>query len=168
MGSAGGLGSVLAAGALLTLIGGGAGLAVGFVAARQSTPALDGSAVLPPAPDVSAAQVSNPLADDSTPVASARLRPVPVPVILTSLASPPGHWIRLEAMALVDHDATDAAELLADRVGEQILTYLRTVDLRQIQSPSGFLGFRRDLNDIVRSLSNDQVRGVLVHGLVVE
>jgi hypothetical protein len=59
-------------------------------------------------------------------------------------------------------------ELLAEKAGEQILTYLRSVRLSQLESPSGILGLRDDLDETVRTLSEGEVRGVLIHGLVVE
>jgi flagellar FliL protein len=48
------------------------------------------------------------------------------------------------------------------------LTYLRTLRLDQLEGPSGILGLRDDLNATVMALSNGEVRGVLIHGLVVE
>ena len=59
-------------------------------------------------------------------------------------------------------------ELLAEEAGEQILTYLRSIRLSQLESPSGILGLRDDLDETVKTLSGGEVRGVLIHGLVVE
>jgi hypothetical protein len=59
-------------------------------------------------------------------------------------------------------------ELLAEEAGEQILTYLRSVRLSQLQSASGILALRDDIDETVQVLSGGQIRGVLIHGLVVE
>lgn len=93
---------------------------------------------------------------------------VPFPPVLTTLAAPPGRWIRLEGSALVRMETVETKEVLAEKAAEQILTYLRTVSLDQMEGPSGLLGLREDINEMVRVLSNDQVRGILIHGLVVE
>lgn len=96
------------------------------------------------------------------------LKVVPFPPILTTLAEPKGKWIRLEGALLALPSTEKAPELLAEETGEQILAYLRTLRLSQIETPSGFLGLRDDLNETVKVMSDGQVRGVLIHGLVVE
>ena len=65
-------------------------------------------------------------------------------------------------------EAEDSPEVLAERSGEQILTYLRSLRLDQIEGPSNVLGFREDLNEMLRVLSKGQVKGILINGLVVE
>ena len=59
-------------------------------------------------------------------------------------------------------------ELLAEEAGEQILTYLRSVRLSQLETASGILALRDDLDETVQVLSGGEVRSVLIHGLVVE
>ncbi len=99
---------------------------------------------------------------------SADLAVVPFPPVLTVLANPKEKWIRLEGSVLVRANAATPAEQLGQRAGQQILSYLKTVDLAQIEGPSGFLALRHDLNETVRTLSDGEVRGVLIHGLIVE
>ena len=100
--------------------------------------------------------------------ANPSLRIVPIPAVLTTLAAPEGKWIRLEGSILVEAEAQTQSELLAEKAGEQILTYLRTVRLDQLQGPSGFLALRDDLNETVNALSGGEVRAILIHGLLVE
>jgi len=88
--------------------------------------------------------------------------------VLTTLRSPKNKWIRLEGSILVNPSAEIPHEQLSERAGEQILSYLRTADLAQIEGPSGFLALRNDLNETLRTLSNGDVQGLLIHGLVVE
>lgn len=88
--------------------------------------------------------------------------------VLTTLRSPKDKWIRLEGSILVNARAEIPHEQLSERAGEQILSYLRTADLAQIEGPSGFLALRNDLNETLRTLSNGDVQGLLIHGLVVE
>ncbi len=93
---------------------------------------------------------------------------LPFPPVLTTLAEPKGTWIRLEGSVLVAAEAEEPPELLAEKAGEQILSYLRTLRLDQLEGTSGMMGLREDLNETVRVLSGSQVRGVLIHGLLIE
>jgi flagellar FliL protein len=49
-----------------------------------------------------------------------------------------------------------------------ILGYLRTIRLSQIEGASGFLAFRDDLDDLVKTASRGDVRKFLIKSLVVE
>lgn len=108
-----------------------------------------------------------PLAGDEEPL-SADLAVVPFPPVVTALANPRGKWIRLEGAVLVRSESKTPPEQIGQRAAEQMLTYLKTVNLSDIEGPSGFLALRHDLNDTVRALSDGSVRGVLIHGLIVE
>lgn len=92
----------------------------------------------------------------------------PFPPVLTSLAAPPGTWIRIEGSMLVSEHAGERPEILVEQAATNVLAFLRTLKLSQIEGPSGLLYFRQDLNDLVSSMSDGQVREVLIHGLVVE
>ncbi len=96
------------------------------------------------------------------------LRTVVFPPVLTTLAEPKGKWIRLEGSILITTEAEDPPEILAERSGEQILTYLRSLRLDQLEGPTNILGLREDLTEMLRVLSNGQVKGILINGLVVE
>lgn len=93
---------------------------------------------------------------------------IPFPPVLTTLAEPKGKWIRVEGSILVSNTSQVPPELLAEKSGEQILSYLRTLRLEQIEGPSGLLGLREDLNDMIRILSGGDAKAVLIHGLIVE
>lgn len=96
------------------------------------------------------------------------LRVVMFPPVLTTLTEPKGKWIRLEGSILITSDAEEPPEVLAERSGEQILTYLRSLRLDQLEGPASILGLREDLTEMLRVLSNGQVKGILINGLVVE
>ena len=96
------------------------------------------------------------------------MKVMPFPPVLTTLAAPKGIWIRIEGSLLLAKETEDNPEILVEKAGTQILTYLRTARLAQIEGPSGFLHLREDLNNTVSALSGGQVREVLVHTMVVE
>jgi flagellar protein FliL len=92
----------------------------------------------------------------------------PLPPIVTNLASPKGTWIRIEASVVVGADAAAGANALVAAIAEDIVAYLRTVSLAQIEGPSGFLHLREDLNDRARIRTGGKIRELVVQALVLE
>ncbi len=88
--------------------------------------------------------------------------------ITTNLASPPNTWIRLEAAAVLTGDLGKESDPLLAEITEDIVAYLRTVPLEQLEGPSGFQNLREDLDDRVRVRSKGQVSDLLIQGLVIE
>jgi len=177
----GGLMPMLTVVLLLSLVGAGTGFAVGVFlqpgteAAAVAHPAEAPAEAHAASADVTAGEhagAPEKSADNGAPAdepaADEGLKVVPLPPIVTTLAAPEGKWIRLEGSILADPAGAGAPEVIAEKAGEQILAYLRTVKLAQIQGPSGFLALRDDLNETVSSLSKGEVRAVLIHGLLVE
>jgi flagellar protein FliL len=98
--------------------------------------------------------------------ANANLRPL-APIV-TNLASPERTWIRLEASLVMDGDHAAEANALTAQITEDIVAFLRTVALVQIQGASGFQHLREDLNDRVRVRSGGKVRDLVVQSLIIE
>ncbi len=88
--------------------------------------------------------------------------------IITNLASPERTWIRLEASLVMDGDQTAESNVLTAQITEDIVAFLRTVALVQIQGASGFQHLREDLNDRVRVRSGGKVRDLVIQTLIVE
>lgn len=179
---------------LLTLVGAGTGLAVGSLLQSDSVTASPDDTGESPIESASAGNAEKPAAGDhggdhGAPAEHASadgtndaleeeeveaepdpgtMKAVPFPPVLTTLAEPKGKWIRVEGSILVSTESHDPPELLAERSGEQILSYLRTLRLDQIEGPSGMLGLREDLNEMIKVLSKGEAKGVLIHGLIVE
>lgn len=167
---------------LLSLMGAGAGFAVGVLLQPakepEKPPAQPAPAEAPKAttageapseakPSAGEASLDETAADEDAP-ADADLKVVTIPPVLTTLAAPEGKWIRLEGAILAKPGGAKPPDLLAEEAGEQVLAYLRTVRLDQLQGPSGYLALRDDLNETVRSMSRGDVQGLLIHGLLVE
>jgi flagellar FliL protein len=88
--------------------------------------------------------------------------------IVTNLASPAHSWIRLEAMLVTESLQAPDASVLEAQITEDIVAFLRTLALVQIQGPSGFQHLREDLIDRVRVRSGGKVRDLVVQSLIVE
>lgn len=93
---------------------------------------------------------------------------VPLAPIITNLAEPEGAWVRVEGSLLAVQDSKEKPEVLAEKMTGDILGYLRTIRLSQIEGASGFLAFRDDLDDLVKTASGGDVRKFLIKSLVVE
>lgn len=92
----------------------------------------------------------------------------PLASIVTNLAEPHDVWIRLEASIIFDDEAIAADEVLAGQIGEDILAYLRTVTLSQIEGPSGMQHLREDLVERARIRSDGRVKELVIQSLVVQ
>lgn len=92
----------------------------------------------------------------------------PLAPILTNLAEPRDVWIRIEASIVFDDEEIAADEVLAAKITEDILTYLRTVSLSQIESPSGMQHLREDLIERARIRSEGRVKELVIQTLVLQ
>lgn len=162
---------------LLTLVGAGAGFAVGSLLGESKLAGAEATLPSSAAPDALLKDESATKAEEGSEVPqdtasealhSDDVRLTSFPPVLTTLLEPKGKWIRLEGSIMIAASGEKQPELLAEEAGEQILTYLRNVRLSELQSASGILALRDDLDETVQALSGGEVRGVLIHGLVVE
>ncbi|MEQ1524541.1 MAG: flagellar basal body-associated FliL family protein [Aestuariivirga sp.] len=149
---------------LLTLIAGGGGFAVATMLGPNLAPA--------PQAEVAASEgdhVSKPAegeAGDEHGENNGIIRQL-APIV-TNLASPKDVWMRIEVSIVIKPEAKSEQDLIVVRSSDEILALLRTVDLAQIEGPSGFLHFREDINDLVRESSEHKVAQVLINSMVVE
>ena len=90
------------------------------------------------------------------------------PPIVTNLAGPKGTWIRLEAASWWTERGQGGQPCSPAQITEDIVAYLRTVPLAQIEGASGFQHLREDLNDRVRMRSDGKVRELVIQSLIVE
>lgn len=91
----------------------------------------------------------------------------PLSPIVTNLAGTPPVWIRVEA-SLVFHEVPSDADALSARISEDLVGFLRTVSVKQLEGATGFQHLTEDLNDRVRVRSNGRVRELVIQGLIIE
>jgi flagellar protein FliL len=92
----------------------------------------------------------------------------PLAPIISNLGFPSETWMRLELTVLMSPTASTEQDVVAAKAGESIVTFLRTLNLKQIEGPSGFLHFREDLSDLLTTQFKGTVTGVLIGSMVVE
>jgi flagellar FliL protein len=88
--------------------------------------------------------------------------------MVTNLGAPGGTWIRLEGSFVMTGLEPLAAERLAAEVQQDMLGYLRTTSLAQLEGASGLLHLREDLNDIAKVHSGGHVTKFILETMVVQ
>lgn len=101
-------------------------------------------------------------------VVAANSRLLDLPAIVTNLGSPQETWIRLEASLLLQPKAPPQPEALAAQVANDILAFLRSTSLSQIQGPAGLQSLRDDLNERVALRTNGVAKELVIRTLVVQ
>lgn len=86
--------------------------------------------------------------------------------ITTNLAVPETIWIRLELSLVFDQPPQDP--LLADAIQQDILAYVRTVKLMQVQGASGYQHLKSDLIERAGIRSKGLVKDVLIRTMLFE
>ncbi|MEM5471541.1 flagellar basal body-associated FliL family protein [Hoeflea sp. AS60] len=85
--------------------------------------------------------------------------------ITTNLSYPSDNWIRVEVSLVF---ANEPDEAISDQIHQDILAYLRTVSLQQIEGPRGFQYLREDLRERVKLRSEGRVNDLLMRTFVIE
>lgn len=93
---------------------------------------------------------------------------VDLPPIVTNLGAPQDTWIRLEGSIVFDPKTLPHPEAVAGQIGDDVLAYLRTVSLRQLEGPIGLEDIRQDLNERAVTRSGGKVRAFVIRTLVVQ
>jgi flagellar FliL protein len=85
--------------------------------------------------------------------------------ILTNLAYPTESMVRLE-MSIVFRDAVDGA--IATAIQQDILAYMRTTSIQQIQGPRGFSYLHDDLKERALLRSQGKVADLVFRTFIIE
>ncbi len=85
--------------------------------------------------------------------------------ILTNLASPKGVWVRMEIAVF---GAEEIGEKLAEKVHQDIFSFMRTVKLHHIEGPSGYINLKSELAERAVLSSEGKIEGVLIRTLIFE
>jgi flagellar FliL protein len=91
-----------------------------------------------------------------------------LPPIVTNLGAPHDTWIRLEGSIIFDPRTLPHPEAVASRIGDDILAYLRTVSLHELEGPVGLENIRQDLNERAATRGGGKVRAFVIRTLVVQ
>ena len=88
--------------------------------------------------------------------------------VVTNLADSNDAWVRLESSVVFKTGSVPNPDVALAEIRSDIVAYLRTVSLKQIEGASGLLHLREDLNERVALRTKGQVRELIVEMLVVQ
>ena len=113
-------------------------------------------------------QVQQLSADDKDKKNGSILAVYDLPAVVTNIGSPSDVWVRLEGSMIFDPREMQSPEAIGAVVADDLLAYLRTVSLQQIQGPVGLQALRQELNDRVAVRTARQVKEFVLRTLVVQ
>lgn len=149
--STSGLGGLIAAVGLVTLVAGGVGFLGGHQLRRGMT-----------APPATAGQFS-----PAKVLQQPSMQFATLPPIITNLGGDITAWLRLEASVVIEGDKPVTGQLTA-QLAEDATALLRTLSLQQIAGASGFQHLREELKERMRLRSAGRVKDVVIQSLVIE
>ncbi|MBZ9794925.1 flagellar basal body-associated FliL family protein [Mesorhizobium sp. ES1-4] len=85
--------------------------------------------------------------------------------ITTNIASPADTWIRMEVSVVYDAPQPPA---LAEDIHQDLLAYVRTLKMHQIEGASGYQHLKADLDERASIRSQGHVKQVLIRTLLLE
>jgi flagellar protein FliL len=88
--------------------------------------------------------------------------------VVTNLANSESDWIRLEASIVYKAGDYLNSDVLVAETRQDVLAYLRTVSLSQVQGPSGLLHVREDLNERAKIRSKGTIQELVLETLVIQ
>lgn len=89
-----------------------------------------------------------------------------LPTITTNLAAPSDTWLRLEVAIQLDQPSEDPT--LGETIQQDLIAFMRTVKLHQIEGASGFQHLKADLTERAAIRSDGHVKAVLIRTLLFE
>lgn len=150
---------------VLTAVGGGGGWVIGNMLAPQVKQAEETAKAAEEAAAGEHGGEAKKEEEGLPPISTEANGVVALEPITTNLAYPSENWIRLE-VALMFNGPPDVK--IAEDVHQDIMAYLRTVSLQQVEGPRGFQYLKDDLQERVDLRSEGRVSRVMFRTLVIE
>ncbi len=125
------------------------GFAFGFLGAKGGSPAADTVATPAKAPVVKPSEVK------------------PLATIVTNLREPSTLYVRMEAVVVLEPNTPDSAALAA-KIGDDLVSYLRTVSISELEGPTGFQYLREDLKKRSVQLGGGKVKDLYLQSFVIQ
>ncbi|MFD1695818.1 flagellar basal body-associated FliL family protein [Roseibium aestuarii] len=88
--------------------------------------------------------------------------------LVTNLDAPGDAWVRVEGVLVLSGAEVDDVDLLTAHVEEDLLAYLHSLRLAQLEGAVGLQHLREDLNERARLRSQGAVSEVILQTLVIQ
>ena len=95
-------------------------------------------------------------------------RAIDIPPVIASIGQGKQAWIRMELKAISREPEIKDESVLMLKISQDILSYIRTLNIADIQSANGFYLLRSNLEEIARIRSKGAVSGIAIQGFIVE
>jgi flagellar FliL protein len=92
----------------------------------------------------------------------------PLEAVVTNLASPSDTWVRLEASMVFKNGALENPEVTGAELRQDVLAYLRTVNIAQLEGPSALQHLLEDLDERAAVRTNGRVSELVIQTLVIQ
>jgi len=173
-GGSGAMGFIVVA-LLLVLIGGGAGAGFGlaFLNPDALVKGASTSHVADPA-DKGGAKDAKGKGKDGKDHTSEKENPanaiqvVGLDPIFVTLAGSQKMWVRLELAVVFATPSKEDRTLLLRKMAEDVMVFMRTVPMSQIETASGLEYLKEDLSELVQLRSQGSARGIVFKAFMVE
>lgn len=88
--------------------------------------------------------------------------------VVANLAGSSNDWIRIEVAVVFPAGSAEKSVKLMAEYRQDLLGFLRTVNLAQIQGPSGLVHLREDINDRAKIRFKGDIKEIIIESLVVQ
>lgn len=164
--------------ALATLVAAGAGGAHGlqtYGTIVSATPAPASAVAAPPAagePVAGGHQAASAHGAPAKPAEKIKLPSKivtkPIQPIVTNIMLPADLWVRLEGAIVYDQADVDDPDMMLTEISGDLLAYLRTLTLREMQGADGLMFVRQDMLERINLRTHGKVRDIIIQTLVVQ
>ncbi|WP_419909659.1 flagellar basal body-associated FliL family protein [Hoeflea sp.] len=149
---------------VLSALAGGGGWLVGMIAGAQNAKQASAAAEQA-ATDMKQAGDEAQSTEGDAPMAMVDPQILTLAPITTNLSFPSDSWVRVEVALVFEKEADPS---LAELIHQDVMAYMRTVSLPQIEGPRGFQHLRDDLSERAVIRSNGRVSKMLFWTFLIE
>lgn len=88
--------------------------------------------------------------------------------VVANLSEPSDVWVRLETAIIFDNGTIENPDVMSGEIRQDMMAYVKTLTLAQIEGPSGLQHLREDLNERARVRADGRVRELLIETMIVQ
>lgn len=93
---------------------------------------------------------------------------VPLEPLIVNVGGNSGRWVRLEGSVAFAQPLKEGREALLAQMSEDVMSYLRSTALLQLESPAGLEFLKDDLMELVQLRTKGRARRFILRTLVIE